>query len=206
MGGGLESRVPSGLLEVAGLGWASVAVVGPGDLVVRVPGFDLLSGDGVLGATVTLKGEGSAHSPVLALGAQSAGTPGDSSGGGCHPLRPPQGALLWKRGHQGEQILREVPLAGGPDPSRCPRVSAGSLVKGGTGASQFHPSTDGLKAVEDDSQSGLLDQEQHAARQSRGAGGGSLPPCVFLVSCHVRNGEPTGPGWRVLPLRRAGKL
>lgn len=50
------------------LGQASVTVVGPGDLVVRVHGFDLLSGDRVLGTTITLKTEADAHSPVLALG------------------------------------------------------------------------------------------------------------------------------------------
>ena len=38
---------------MASLGWVSEAVVGPGNLVVKVPGFDLLSGDGVLGATIT---------------------------------------------------------------------------------------------------------------------------------------------------------
>lgn len=50
---GFKGRVPNGWLEAGGLRWASVAVISPGDLVVRVPSFDLLSGDRVLGSTVS---------------------------------------------------------------------------------------------------------------------------------------------------------
>ena len=41
---GLQGRALSALLDGAGLEWASVAVVSPRDFVVRILGFDLLSG------------------------------------------------------------------------------------------------------------------------------------------------------------------
>lgn len=62
---GLQRQSPNGWLEVAGLLWASVAVIGPGDLVVGVSGFDLLCGDGVLGSTISLRREGSSYSLSL---------------------------------------------------------------------------------------------------------------------------------------------
>ena len=87
---GLQGRALSALLDGAGLEWASVAVVSPRDFVVRILGFDLLSGDRVLGATVTLTEGSGSHTPGPGSGGpQAAGTPGASCGEGCHaPSHP----------------------------------------------------------------------------------------------------------------------
>lgn len=72
-GGGLKGGIPNGQLGAAGQRWASVAVFSPGDLIVQVPGFDFLGGDGVLGSTVS-------HRVVV----RGSSCPG--SGGRCAPL------------------------------------------------------------------------------------------------------------------------
>lgn len=85
LGRGLQGRVLSGLLDGGGLEWASVAVVSPRDFVVRILGFNLLSGDRVLGATITLREGGGSHTPGPGSGGpQAAGTP-RARRGGCHP-------------------------------------------------------------------------------------------------------------------------
>lgn len=60
---------------------ASVAIIGPGDLVVRIHGFDLLGGDGVLGAAITLKREANLTAPSWPWASTSSNTQEPACGG-----------------------------------------------------------------------------------------------------------------------------
>lgn len=119
LGRGLQGRVLSGLLDRAGLEWASVAVVSPRDFVVRILGFNLLSGDRVLGATVTLREGGGSHTPGPGSGGpQAAGTP-RARRGGCHPPSHSSHSP-GKCSLQSEPTWREGPPARGRAGSGCP--------------------------------------------------------------------------------------